>query len=160
MENIWKKKRLKFCTFDENWFSRRPTNPKQKKTMPLQYSCLENPMDRGAWWATVLGAAKNRTRLKQLSIKQNSDTCYDMSEPWGQDAPWHTSDTKGQTREWSTYVRSLEEPSPRDRRQDGRARGWGGGGQWASDGAEVQCGKMAKVCEWTVLRAAQRYECS
>ena len=47
----------------------------------LQYSCLENPMDRGAWWATVLGAAKNRTRLKQLSIKQNSDTCYDMSEP-------------------------------------------------------------------------------
>ena len=29
----------------------------------LQYSCLENPMDRGAWWATVLGAAKSRTRL-------------------------------------------------------------------------------------------------
>ena len=30
---------------------------------PLQYSCLENPMDRGAWWATVLGVAKSRTRL-------------------------------------------------------------------------------------------------
>ena len=29
----------------------------------LQYSCLENPMDRGAWWATVHGVAKNRTRL-------------------------------------------------------------------------------------------------
>ena len=29
----------------------------------LQYSCLENPMDRGAWWATVLGAAKSQTRL-------------------------------------------------------------------------------------------------
>ena len=28
---------------------------------PLQYSCLENPMDRGAWWATVLGVAKNWT---------------------------------------------------------------------------------------------------
>ena len=27
----------------------------------LQYSCLENPMDRGAWWATVLGVAKSRT---------------------------------------------------------------------------------------------------
>ena len=26
---------------------------------PLQSSCLENPMDRGAWWATVLGVAKN-----------------------------------------------------------------------------------------------------
>ena len=28
---------------------------------PLQYSCLENPMDRGAWWATVHVAAKNQT---------------------------------------------------------------------------------------------------
>ena len=28
---------------------------------PLQYSCLENPMDRGAWWATVHRAAKNWT---------------------------------------------------------------------------------------------------
>ena len=27
---------------------------------PLQYSCLENPMDRGAWWATVHGIAKGR----------------------------------------------------------------------------------------------------
>ena len=31
---------------------------------PLQYSCLENPMDRGAWWATVHRVAKSRTRLK------------------------------------------------------------------------------------------------
>ena len=30
---------------------------------PLQYSCLENPMARGAWWAAVHGVAKNRTRL-------------------------------------------------------------------------------------------------
>ena len=30
---------------------------------PLQYSCLENPMDRGAWWATVHGVAKSRTQL-------------------------------------------------------------------------------------------------
>ena len=30
---------------------------------PLQYSCLENPMDREAWWATVHGVAKSRTRL-------------------------------------------------------------------------------------------------
>ena len=30
---------------------------------PLQYSCLENPTDRGAWWATVRGIAKSRTRL-------------------------------------------------------------------------------------------------
>ena len=31
---------------------------------PLQYSCLENPVDRGAWWATVHGVAKSQTRLK------------------------------------------------------------------------------------------------
>ena len=30
---------------------------------PLQYSCLENPMDGGAWWAAVHGVAKNRTWL-------------------------------------------------------------------------------------------------
>ena len=34
---------------------------------PLQYSGLENPMDRGAWEATVHGVKKSQTRLKQLS---------------------------------------------------------------------------------------------
>ena len=34
---------------------------------PLQYSCLENPMDGGAWWATVHGVAKSRTRLSDLT---------------------------------------------------------------------------------------------
>ena len=34
---------------------------------PLQYSCLENPRDRGAWWAVVYGVAQSRTRLKWLS---------------------------------------------------------------------------------------------
>ena len=33
----------------------------------LQYSCLENPMDRGAWQATVHRVTKSHTRLKQLS---------------------------------------------------------------------------------------------
>ena len=35
--------------------------------IPLQYSCLENPMDRGANWATVQGVAQSQTQLKQLS---------------------------------------------------------------------------------------------
>ena len=35
---------------------------------PFQYSCLENPMDIGAWWATVHRVAKSWTGLKQLSI--------------------------------------------------------------------------------------------
>ena len=34
---------------------------------PLQYSCLENPMDRGAWWATVHWLTKNQIRLKRFS---------------------------------------------------------------------------------------------
>ena len=34
---------------------------------PLQYSCLENPRVRGAWWAAVCGAAQSGTRLKRLS---------------------------------------------------------------------------------------------
>ena len=33
---------------------------------PLQYSCLENPMDEGAWWATVHGVVKSRTRLRDF----------------------------------------------------------------------------------------------
>ena len=36
---------------------------------PLQYSCLENPRDGGAWWAAVYGVAQSRTWLKQLSKK-------------------------------------------------------------------------------------------
>ena len=35
---------------------------------PLQYSCLENPMDGGAWWATVLGVAKTHTWLSNLTF--------------------------------------------------------------------------------------------
>ena len=35
---------------------------------PLQCSCLENPVDRGAWWAAVHGVAQSQTRLKRLSM--------------------------------------------------------------------------------------------
>ena len=35
---------------------------------PLQYSCLENPMDGGAWLATVHGVAKSRTRLIDFTL--------------------------------------------------------------------------------------------
>ena len=41
---------------------------------PLQCSCLENPRDRGAWWAAVHGVAQSRTQLKQLSSSRNSFT--------------------------------------------------------------------------------------
>ena len=35
---------------------------------PLQYSCLENPMGGGAWWAAVHGVAKSRTRLSDFTF--------------------------------------------------------------------------------------------
>ena len=43
-------------------------SPRGGHGTPLQYSRLENPMDRGAWWATVHGVTKSRTQLKQLSV--------------------------------------------------------------------------------------------
>ena len=38
-------------------------SPGEGNGNPLQYSCLENSMDRGAWWATVHGVVKSQTRL-------------------------------------------------------------------------------------------------
>ena len=43
---------------------------------PLQYSCLENPMDRRAWWATVHRVAKSRTQLKQFSRHAQKQTLH------------------------------------------------------------------------------------
>ena len=36
-------------------------SPGEGHSNPFQYSCLENPMDRGAWWATVHGVTKSQT---------------------------------------------------------------------------------------------------
>ena len=42
-----------------------PLKSGQGNGNPLQYCCLENPMDRGAWWVTVHGVAKSQTRLSE-----------------------------------------------------------------------------------------------
>ena len=42
---------------------------------PLRYSCLENPMDKGAWWATVPGVAQSRTRLSVHGRKEERVLC-------------------------------------------------------------------------------------
>ena len=44
-------------------------SPGERTGNPLQYSCLENPIDRGAWGTTVHGVAKSWTRLKQHSTQ-------------------------------------------------------------------------------------------
>ena len=42
--------------------------PGEGNGTPLQYSSLENPMDRGAWWAAVRGVAKSRIRLSDFAF--------------------------------------------------------------------------------------------
>ena len=62
-------------------------SPGEGNCNPLQYSCLENPMDRGAWWATVHGVAKSRTRLSNFtySSKEENEACFsdDNYFAWG-----------------------------------------------------------------------------
>ena len=55
--------------------------PGEGHSNPLQYSCLENSMDRGAWWATVHGDPKSRTRLKRLSMHTHTPggTCWKLA---------------------------------------------------------------------------------
>jgi len=60
---------------------------------PLQYSCLENPMDRGAWWATVHGVTKSQTRLsdiykKNIYGKNRPASAGDGLDPWVRKIPW------------------------------------------------------------------------
>ena len=47
-------------------------SPGEGNGTPLQYSCLENPMEGGAWWTAVYGVAQSWTRLKRLSSSSSS----------------------------------------------------------------------------------------
>ena len=59
--------------------------PWRRTWNPVRYSCLENPLDRGAWWATVQRITKGQTRLKWLSshINQSLNThIHTPKEKW------------------------------------------------------------------------------
>ena len=67
-------------------------SPGEENGNPLQYSCLENPVDRGASWATVHGVAKRWTRLKRLNthtqiVKDLSLTLFCLLPKSVQDSP-------------------------------------------------------------------------
>ena len=58
---------------------------------PLQYSCLENPMDRGAWQATVHRIAQSQTRLKRLSTARAFRAIYDSAFPLEKEMATHSN---------------------------------------------------------------------
>jgi len=55
---------------------------------PLQYPCLGNPVDRGAWWATVRGFTKSQPRLS------NSTTTKSVPSPLSTSSPMYSSITQ------------------------------------------------------------------
>ena len=74
-------------------------SPGEGNGNPLQYSCLEDPMDGEAWWATIHGVSKSRTWLSDFTFpfpfqhsaffysfrkfsQQILNTCYVLSKPW------------------------------------------------------------------------------
>ena len=46
-------------------------HPGEGNSYPLQYSCLENPMDQGAWWATIHGVTKSQTLLSNFCVQRH-----------------------------------------------------------------------------------------
>ena len=56
------------CTGDASFIPGLGRFPGEGNGYPLQYSCLENPMDGGAWWAAVHGVTRSRTRLSDFTF--------------------------------------------------------------------------------------------
>ena len=83
---------------------------------PLQYSCLENPLDRGAWCAAVHGVAQSQTQLKRLS--NNGKEYSDLSP-----IPFSNLLQELSIGQSQLDIRGLEslEPSPGHRDRVGRA---------------------------------------
>ena len=79
-EPICQCRRRKRCEFNP-WVGKSPWRlgraPGGGHGNPLQYSCLDNPMDSGAWWATVHRVAESRTQLKWLStLHGDISSCF------------------------------------------------------------------------------------
>ena len=69
---------------DRGWIPESGRSPGGGHGNPHQYSCLENPTDRGAWWAKVHRVAKSQTQLKWLSTltPENDALLSDPLELW------------------------------------------------------------------------------
>ena len=67
-ERIMKLNNLPYFHFRSLFLSRARGRPGKGNGTPLQYSCLENPVDGGAWWAAVHGVAKSRARRSDFTF--------------------------------------------------------------------------------------------
>ena len=69
MRFVWNWLFKTFLTFYQvSLYEQMPTGHREGNGTPLQYSCLENPIDGGAWWAAVHGIAKSPTRLSDFTF--------------------------------------------------------------------------------------------
>ena len=65
--------------------------PQPLNATPLQYSCLENPRDGGAWWAAIYEDAQSQTRLKRLSSSSSSMPQPLMPKSWNWMVLWRST---------------------------------------------------------------------
>ena len=117
---------------------------------PLQCSCLENPRDRGAWWAAVYGIAQSRTRLKRLSSSSSSSRTIPeggmatpsniapRESPWtenpGRYGPWgrEVSDTTEQLSTAQDSTKAMRSPGDAERNNvPSQSRTYTSEGRWA-----------------------------
>src|SRR5574337_239182 len=67
---------------------------------PLQYSCLEEPIDRGAWWAAVHGVAKSRTRLSDFTFTSHFPALEKEMAPHSSVLAWSSDVCSGPHGSW------------------------------------------------------------
>ena len=88
---------------------------------PLRCSCLENPRDRGTWWAAVYGVAQSWTRLKRLSSMQGGGREGCLGREWAEaDLGVQTAqDVPRGAGQWAMRVQFMKAPSKSKAWRDG-----------------------------------------
>ena len=75
-------------------------SPGEGNGNPLQYPCLKNSMNRGAWWATIHGVAKSRTRLSDFTLFLSAQKAFGLSSLTESSASVHPCRIKSQRQEF------------------------------------------------------------
>ena len=123
-------------------------SPGEGNGNPLQYSCLENPMDRGAWWATIHGVTKSRTRLSDFCV------CRWRGAPGIPQAPvsaWH----------WVPSLQTREEggPSPSEVKVAQSCPTLCDPMDCSPSGSSVHGILQARILEWVAISFLRAYFC-